>query len=107
VLATVVALYNVAGLTSLAPLGKEEEVLRKRVVLLVGAAVMVLSMLAAPAAFAQGTGECDPQPGQAEKSRSPQTSPPGTRPGELHTDSGTGGPNDPNNGQTGRGERCL
>lgn len=81
--------------------------LRKRVAVLVAAAVMVLCMLTAPAAFAQGTGECDPQPGQTEKSRSPQTSPPAVRPGELHTDGGTGGPHDTNSGQTGRGERCL
>ena len=58
--------------------------LSKRMAVLVAAAVMVLSMLAASApVFAQelGTGACDPQPGNTEATRSPITQPPHTKPG--------------------------
>jgi len=60
-------------------------VLRKRVAVLVAAAVMVLSMLAASApVFAQGTGGCDPNPGGSEGSRSNHQTPPTTKPGAFH-----------------------
>jgi hypothetical protein len=74
----------------------------------IAALLMVVGFMlatAAPAAFAQGTGKCDPQPGQAEKSRSPQAAPPGARPGDMHSDH-SGGAHDTNSGLTGRGERC-
>jgi hypothetical protein len=60
-------------------------VLRKRVAVLVAAAVMVLSMLAASApAFAQGEGGCDPNPGGSEASSSNHNTPPGEKPGGFH-----------------------
>lgn len=68
--------------------------LRKRVVVLVAAAVMLLSMLvaAAPAfaqgeGFDQGVGGSDPQPGQTEKAQSPQIDPPQGKPGVSRRDS--------------------
>jgi hypothetical protein len=52
-------------------------VLRKRLAVLVAAAVMVLSMLAVSApAFAQGEGGCDLNPGQSEGSLSQSPTPP-------------------------------
>ena len=57
--------------------------LRKKLAVLVAAAVMVLSMLAAAPVFAQGEGGCDPQPGQTEKSQGPGTTPPQGKPGLL------------------------
>jgi hypothetical protein len=52
---------------------------------LVGAAVMVLSMFAVTApAFAQGEGGCDPNPGQSEVSKSWHTTPPEAKPGSFH-----------------------
>ena len=59
--------------------------LRKRVAVLVAAAMMVLSMLAVSApAFAQGEGGCDPQPGQTEKAQSSGSTPPQGKPGETN-----------------------
>jgi hypothetical protein len=80
-------------------------VLRKRVAVLVAAAVMVLSMLAASApVFGQGVGGCDSQPGQVKKTRSPQASPPQTKPGATRCDP-SGGEHDPTSGGTGFGKR--
>jgi hypothetical protein len=82
-------LYNLAGLTSTAPLRKEEEVLRKRLSVLVGAAVMVLSMFAASApVFAQelGLGACDLKPGNTEGALSPVNPPPVEKPGVTQRD---------------------
>ena len=62
--------------------------LRKRVTVLVGAAVMVLSMFAASApVFAQGIGGCDPNPGQSEDSDSIHTPPPFFQPGSVRRSS--------------------
>ncbi len=68
--------------------------LRKRVAVLVAAAVMVLSMLAASApAFAQdefpgqGEGATDPNPGNTEASDSWHTPPPQNKPGAFRRDS--------------------
>jgi hypothetical protein len=61
-------------------------VLRKKVAMLVAAAVMVLSMLVVSApAFAQelGPGAADPNPGQTEASDSWHTTPPGAKPGST------------------------
>jgi hypothetical protein len=74
-------------------------VLRKRVAVLVAAAVMVLSMLAAAPVFAQGTGGCDPQPGQTEKARGDPSTPPQGHPGAVHSD------NLQSEGATGFGDR--
>ncbi len=74
--------------------------LRKRVAVLVAAAVMVLSMLAASApAFAQGVGGCDQQPGQREKARGDVSTPPQGHPGSIHSD------NEQSLGPTGFGVR--
>ena len=79
--------------------------LRKRVAVLVAAAVMVLSMLAASApVFAQGEGGCDQQPGQTEKARAPQNSPPLGEPGATRR-SQTGNEHDTSDRSTGFGER--
>jgi hypothetical protein len=53
---------------------------------LVAAAVMVLSMLvvSAPAAFAQGVGGGDPNPGGSEDSQSNHSTPPTAKPGTFH-----------------------
>jgi hypothetical protein len=60
-------------------------VLRKRVAVLVTAAVLLLSMLVVSApAFGQGVGGCDPHPGGSEASRSIQTTPPQEKPGGVH-----------------------
>jgi hypothetical protein len=64
-------------------------VLRKRLVVLVAAAVMVLSMLAASApAFAQelGPGATDPNPGKTEASDSWHSPPPMDKPGAVRRD---------------------
>jgi hypothetical protein len=75
-------------------------VLRKRLSVLVVAAMMVLSMLVASApVFAQGVGGCDPQPGQTEKARSDGSTPPQGHPGAVHSD------NPQSEGATGFGER--
>ena len=74
--------------------------LRKRVAVLVAAAVMVLSMLVASApVFAQGEGGCDPTPGQVEKARGDVSTPPAGHPGTIHSD------NPQSDGSTGFGER--
>ena len=74
--------------------------LRKRLAVLVAAAMMVLSMLAASApVFAQGVGGCDPQPGQTENARSGGIEPPQGRPGGFHSD------NPQSSGSTGFGDR--
>ena len=113
-LATVVALINRAGLMSPVPLQKEEEVLWKRMAVLVAAAVMVLSMLVASApVFAQdgcveefpgaGSGACELNPGQTEGARSRHTTPPGNKPGAFERDV-IANEHDTNT-TTGRGER--
>ena len=62
--------------------------LRKRVTVLVAAAVMVLSMLAVSApVFAQGVGGCDPNPGGSEAARSRYTIPPESKPGAFERNS--------------------
>ena len=74
--------------------------LRKRVALLVAAAVMVVSMLVASApVFAQGEGGCDPQPGQTERAQGETNTPPQGHPGAVHSD------NLQSLGSTGFGER--
>ena len=81
--------------------------LRKRVALLVAAAVMVLTMLATAASvFAQecSGASCEPSPGQTEKTRSPIAAPPQSKPGGFIRDP-TASEKDPTSGQTGRGER--
>jgi hypothetical protein len=80
-------------------------VLRKRVAVLVAAAVMVLSMLVVSApAFAQGEGGSDPQPGQTEKARAPQQSPPPGEPGVTRR-AQAGSDHDTSDRATGFGER--
>jgi hypothetical protein len=90
-------------------------VLRKRVAVLVAAAVMMLSMLvvAAPALAmpedhpGQGSGATDSNPGGSEGSKSHNSTPPPLQPGATVRDPGAD-PNDPFDGRTGRGERnCL
>ncbi len=64
--------------------------LRKRLSVLVGAAVMVLSMFAASApVFAQelGSGACEVKPGNTEMAPSPVNSPPVSKPGVTQRDS--------------------
>ena len=79
--------------------------MRRRIVVLLAMAVMMVAMLAASApVFAQGEGGCDPQPGQTEKSRSWHDSPPMGKPGHLHRDP-TANEHDPSGGATGFGER--
>jgi hypothetical protein len=80
-------------------------VLRKRVTVLVAAAVMMLAMLVASApVFAQGEGGCDPQPGESEMNRSPVGPPPQGKPGETRR-SPSGDENDTTDGITGFGDR--
>jgi hypothetical protein len=75
-------------------------VLRKRVAVLVAAAIMVLSMLVASApVFAQGVGGCDQQPGQTERSQGDTNTPPQGHPGGVHSD------NPQSVGSTGFGDR--
>jgi len=86
-LATVVALYNAAGLPLVPP------------------AVMVLAMFAASApGFAQGEGGCDQNPGMTEGSRSPITTPPQAEPGTGLRNS-TANEHDPHEQGTGFGDR--
>jgi hypothetical protein len=85
-------------------------VLRKRVAVLVAAAVMVLSMFAAsaPAALAQPEG-CpggEMQPGQTSfKARAPQSTPSENKPGSARR-AESGDVHDTSDDQTGRGEMC-
>jgi len=80
-------------------------VLRKRVAVLVAAAVMVLSMLAASApAFGQGEDGCDLQPGQTEKARSGQSTPPQGKPALIKRDT-TANDHDTSDPRTGFGKR--
>jgi hypothetical protein len=80
-------------------------VLRKRVAVLVAAAMMVLSMLAVSApAFAQGEGGCDPQPGQTEKAQSSGSTPPQGKPGGNKR-SESGSEHNPSDSRTGFGIR--
>jgi hypothetical protein len=87
--------------------GKEEEVLRKRVAVLVAAAMMVLSMLAVSAlVFAQECPGGELKPGQSgERARSPHTAPSEGKPGSLHR-SASGDEHDTSDDLTGRGELC-
>jgi hypothetical protein len=81
-------------------------VLRKRLSVLVGAAVMVLSMFAAAApAFAQelGPGACDPNPGNTEASRSHLSTPPQSKPGGTVRDDDAN-EHDQHSALNGRGE---
>jgi hypothetical protein len=82
-------------------------VLWKRVSVLVAAAVIVLSMFAAPAfAVPEGCPGGEMQPGQSgERERSPHSAPSANKPGTTHRDQ-TGGEHDPTDGLTGRGELC-
>jgi cell division septation protein DedD len=81
-------------------------VLRKRAAVLVAAAVMVLSMLAASApVFAQECdgASCEPKPGNTEMSRGPVNPPPQQKPGVIQRDPIA---NEKDSGRTtGRGER--
>jgi hypothetical protein len=81
-------------------------VLRKRVALLVAAAVLVLSMLAAAApAFAQecSGASCEQNPGNTEASRSNHSTPPLSKPGASRRDTEA---NEHDTGiDTGRGKR--
>ena len=71
--------------------------------MLVAAAIIVLSMLAASApVLAQGEGRCDPP---TEASRGPFIIPPEAKPGTI-TRSDTGNEQDPTNDSTGFGRRC-
>jgi hypothetical protein len=85
------------------------EVLRKKVAMLVAAAVMVLSMLAASApvfAVPEGCPAGEMQPGQtSEKARSPFTTPSEGKPGSALR-SASGDEHDTSNDTTGRGEMC-
>jgi hypothetical protein len=78
-------------------------VLRKRLVVLVAAAVMVLSMLAAPV-FAQGEGGCDASPGNVEMSKYPVGAPPTVKAGAIQRDP-VANEKDPSSPETGFGER--
>jgi hypothetical protein len=79
--------------------------LSKRLAVLVAAAVMVLSMLAASApVFAQGEGGCAPQPGQTEKADAPISSPPQGKLGEILRNP-AGDVHDTTDGKTGFGDR--
>jgi hypothetical protein len=84
-------------------------VLRKRLAVLVAAAMMVLSMfvVSAPAfAVPEGCPGGEMQPGQSgEKARAPQTVPSETKPGHTRR-SPTADEHDPNDKTTGRGEMC-
>ena len=88
--------------------------LRKRLSVLVGAAVMVLSMFAVSApAFAQdcveefpgaGSGACEQNPGGSQGSNSRHQTPPEDKPGVVQR-SGEANEHDPNT-LTGRGKRA-
>jgi hypothetical protein len=80
-------------------------VLRKRVAVLVAAAMMVLSMLVVSApAFAQGVGGCDSNPGRSEGSRSHVATPPPVEPGGTVRHP-TANEHDTSDPRTGRGKR--
>jgi hypothetical protein len=82
--------------------------LRKRVAVLVAAAVMVLSMLAASAPVFAVPEECpagEMQPGQTESARAPQSTPSEIKPGSARR-SESGDVHDTTNDATGRGEMC-
>jgi hypothetical protein len=87
-------------------------VLFKKVWVLLGAVMMVLSMFAASApAFAQpekhpgaGSGATDPNPGRSEGSDSHLGTPPAGKPGNLFR-SPTAGEHDQSDPRTGRGKR--
>jgi hypothetical protein len=87
--------------------GRREVVLWKRVAVLVTAAVMALSMLAASApVFAQECPGGEMKPGQSgERERSPHDAPSEVKPGSIHRDS-SGEEHDTSNNTTGRGEMC-
>jgi hypothetical protein len=84
-------------------------VLRKRLSVLVAAAVMVLSMFVVTApvfAVPEGCPAGEMQPGQSgEKERSPHTAPSETKPGSATRDD-SGEVHDTTDNQTGRGEIC-
>ena len=99
-LATVVVLYDQVGLTSPTPLRRIEEVLFKRVSVLVAAVTMVLTMFAASApAFVHGEGGCDANPGATEGSRSPNSTPSQGKLAHLNRDT-TANEHDPTDGTT-------
>ncbi len=83
--------------------------LGKRLAVLVAAAVMVVTMLAASApvfAVPEGCPGGEMQPGlSGERERSPHSAPSGDKPGAQHRDP-TGGEHDPTDDRTGRGEMC-
>jgi hypothetical protein len=90
-------------------------VLRKRLSVLVGAAVMVLLMFAASApVFAQdgcveefpggGSGACEVNPGQTEGARSRHVTPPENKPGSVERDVIANEKNPET--ETGRGKRA-
>jgi hypothetical protein len=79
-------------------------VLRKVAILLV-VLVMVLTMLVVSAPmFAQGVGGSDPQPGQTEKARSGQSTPPQGKPGGIKR-SPTANEHETSDSRTGFGRR--
>jgi hypothetical protein len=80
--------------------------MRRRIVVLLAMVVMAVAMLAASApAFTQelGPGACDPNPGNTEANRAPQTTPPGVAPGTSRR-SNTANLHDPQGHGTGRSE---
>jgi hypothetical protein len=80
-------------------------VLFKRVSVLVGAVMMVLSIFAASApVFAQGEGGSDPNPGFTEGSNAPTSTPPQGKPGTIHRDS-SANDHDTGDQRTGFGKR--
>jgi hypothetical protein len=82
--------------------------LRKRVAVLVAAAVMVLSMLAASApvfAAPEGCPGGEMQPGQTESARAPFSMPSEIKPGSAIRDD-SGDVHDTSDDRTGRGETC-
>ena len=84
--------------------------LTKRVAVLVAAAVMVLSMLAASApvfAVPEGCPAGELEPGQSgERAHAPQTVPSVGKPGSARR-SASGDVHDTSNDTTGRGENCA
>jgi hypothetical protein len=85
--------------------------MRRRIVVLLVMVVMALGMLAASApvfaqgeGFDQGVGGSDTQPGQTEKSRSPQSNPPQSEPGATRRDA-EGTIHDTSSRDTGWGNR--
>jgi|SRR5215211_2060937 len=109
-LATVVALYNSAGLASPASLGKVgSRSVEEEGAVLVAAAVMALSMLAVSApvfAVPEGCPGGEMQPGQSgERARAPQTVPSEAKPGSARR-AEAGHVHDTSNDTTGRGDMC-